>query len=243
MSARIAEQTMENRQDQEGKGMPGKIALVFSVLTHVLLLAPVLYIVALYFKEYTFFSWHPICMAVGVGLLMMEAVFTISGEGYLSSKLSRGNRVTLHWILNASGLSLMLIGLIIIVVNKNRHGWNHFVTSHAKLGLSSIIIAIVVAIFGILANNTRWLYPHVRPVLVKVGHAFGGIAITILLLATIINGTYKNSFPGSETGRSLVFAALFIAGVFIIVKPCLGAVARSRVLFKRSKTTSDASDS
>lgn len=174
---------------------------------------------------------------------MMEAVFAISGEGYLSSKLSRGNRVTLHWILNASGLALMIIGFIIIIVNKNNIGKDHFVTSHAKLGLSSIIIALIVGTLGIVANNTRWLYPRVRPVLVKVTHAFGGIAITVLLLATIINGTYKASFPGSETGRSLVFASFFIVGVFIIVKPLLGAVSRSRVLFKRVRPTNNTNDS
>lgn len=60
---------METHQQQGSKEMPGKVALSFSVLTHALLLAPVLYIVALYFGVYSFFAWHPICMAVGVSTL------------------------------------------------------------------------------------------------------------------------------------------------------------------------------
>ena len=165
----------------------------------------------------------------------MEAIFGISGEANLTCRVSRANRVTLHWTLHATGMSLMIIGLIITIVNKNRIGKEHFVTPHAKLGLSAIILAILVGMFGILANNTRWLYPRIRPVLVKVGHAIGGIAIAILLLATVINGTYRPSFPGSETGTSLVFSSLFFAGLLVFAKPIVGAVSRSRVIFNSPK--------
>lgn len=213
-----------------GKGPPSAVTLVFSTLTHVLLLAPVIYILALAFENYSFFSWHPICMSLGVGLLMTEAVFSISGEAYVATKLHRKNRVTMHWILHTTGLSLMLIGLIIIVVNKIEHDKPHFATPHSILGLISIILAILTAGFGIVTNNTRWLYPRVRPVLLKILHAFGGISVTILLLATLITGLYTRWWPGSDTGRSLVFTSLFIAGFFILLKPILGAISRSRVV-------------
>ena len=56
----------EQQQHQEGRGFPGTVSLIVTALTHVLLLAPVIYIVALYIEHYQFFSWHPICMSVGV---------------------------------------------------------------------------------------------------------------------------------------------------------------------------------
>ncbi|XP_033320840.1 transmembrane reductase CYB561D2 [Megalopta genalis] len=220
-----------------GKGPPSIITMVFSVLTHVLLLAPVLYIVTLAFWNLLLFSWHPICMSLGVGLLIMEAVFSISGEAYLGWKLSRSKRVTMHWILHTVGLVLLLIGLIIIVVNKNQHNKSHFVTPHSILGLISIIMVFLTAGFGIVTNNPKWVYPKVRPVLLKIMHAFGGIAVTILLLACIITGTYTGWWKFSETGRNLVFASLFIAGFFILLKPILGAVSRSRVVFGPPPTT------
>lgn len=218
-------------EQSAGKGPPSVIMLVFSNLTHILVLAPVIYILVLAFNFYSFFAWHPICMSVGVGLLITEAVFSISGEAYLASKMSRMNRVTMHWILHTLGLGLMLIGFLIIVVNKVTHNKSHFVTPHAILGLISIICALLTASFGIITNNSRWLYPRFRPVLLKIVHAFGGIVVTILLLATLITGTYTRWWPGSDTGRSLVFSSLFIAGFFILLKPILGAVSRSRVVF------------
>jgi hypothetical protein len=167
------------------------------------------------------------------GLLAVEAVFAISGEANVSKRLSRPGRVSLHWILNTVGLCLLVAGLAIIVINKDRHGHPHFGTTHGQLGLATIVIAFLVAGFGVLANNARWLYPRVRPVLLKVLHACAGILLTVLLLASLINGTYRawwTRIGASETGRSLVFASLFVAGFVVLVKPIIGAISRSRVL-------------
>ncbi|XP_029168594.1 cytochrome b561 domain-containing protein 2-like isoform X2 [Nylanderia fulva] len=213
------------------KGSPSGITIGFSILTHFLLVAPVIYILVLAFSNYHFFSWHPICMSIGVGLLVTEAVFSVSGEAYIASKLPRRSRVTIHWILHTIGLSIIGIGFIIIIVNKVNHNKAHFATTHAQLGLVTIILSFLTASFGILANNTVWIYPRVRPVLVKVAHACGGIGILVLLLATLINGTYSHWWPGTETGRDLVFASLFFAGFLILVKPILGTFSRCRVVF------------
>ncbi|XP_011693945.1 PREDICTED: cytochrome b561 domain-containing protein 2-like isoform X2 [Wasmannia auropunctata] len=219
--------------NEGNKGPPSAITLGFSILTHFLLVAPVIYILVVAFRNYSFFSWHPICMSVGVGLLITEAVFSVSGEAYISWKLPRRNRVTIHWILHTIGLTLLGIGFIIIIVNKVNNNKFHFTTTHSQLGLTTIILSVLVAAFGILANNTVWIYPRVRPILIKVAHACGGIGMTILLLATLINGTYSHWWhhSGTETGRDLVFASLFFAGVLILVKPILGAVSRCRVVF------------
>lgn len=213
------------------KGPPSAITLAFTVLTHFLFNAPVIYILVLAFSNYSFFSWHPICMSVGVGLVITEAVFIVSGDAYVVSKLPRRNRVTTHWILHAIGLTLIGIGLIIIVVNKFNHDKPHFATTHSQLGLVTIVLTVLVASFGVLANNTMWLYPRVRPILIKVAHACGGIGMTVLLLATLINGTYSKWWPGTSTGRDLVFASFFIGGFLVLVKPILGAISRCRVIF------------
>ncbi|XP_017891181.1 cytochrome b561 domain-containing protein 2-like isoform X2 [Ceratina calcarata] len=220
-----------NEQSSAGKGPPSVIMLVFSAITHLLLLAPVIYILVLAFQNYSFFSWHPICMSVGVGLLVTEAIFIVSGEAYAGWKITRTNRTTMHWILHAVGLSLMLVGFIIIVVNKVNYNKQHFASPHSILGLVSIILALLTAAFGIVTNNSRWLYPRFRPVMLKIVHAFGGITVMILLLATLLTGTYTRWWPGGYTGRSLTFTSLFIAVVFLLLKPILGAVSRSRVVF------------
>lgn len=126
----------------------------------------------------------------------------------------------------------MFIGLIIIVVNKNKRNAEHFTTTHGQLGLSSIVIASAVAAFGILANNTRWVYPKVRPILIKVAHAFGGIAMTILFIATLINGVYKKPELLGDTGIGLICAALVIATVLVLFKPIIAAIARTKVILQ-----------
>ncbi|XP_020293216.1 cytochrome b561 domain-containing protein 2-like isoform X2 [Pseudomyrmex gracilis] len=227
-----------NMTTESNKGPPSTITLAFSVITHFLLLAPVLYILVLAFGNYSFFAWHPICMSVGVGLLITEAVFSISGEAYIASKLARRNRVTIHWILHTIGLALIGIGFVIIIVNKVNMNNSHFATPHSQLGLVTIVLSVLTATFGILAKNTVWVYPRVRPILIKVAHACGGIGITILLLATLITGTYTRWWPGNTTGRDLTFASLFFAGFLILIKPVLGAISRCRVAFGPPSTDS-----
>lgn len=186
-----------------------------------------LYIAKLWYSD-LIISLH---LVTKVGLLITEAVFSVSGEAYIVSKLPRRSRITMHWILHTTGLTIIGIGLIIIVVNKINNDYSHFATTHSQLGLTTIILSCLTAAFGILANNTAWVYPRVRPVLIKIGHACGGIGMTILLLSTLINGTYTDWWPGTTTGRDLVFASLFFAGVLILFKPVLGAVSRCKVVF------------
>ncbi|XP_011876717.1 PREDICTED: cytochrome b561 domain-containing protein 2-like isoform X2 [Vollenhovia emeryi] len=233
MASKKYHRILLDMSNEGNKGPPSAITLGFSTLTHFLLVAPVIYILVVACQNYSFFSWHPICMSVGVGLLVAEAVFSVSGEAYVSWKLPRRSRVTIHWILHTIGLTVIGIGFIIIIVHKVNHNYHHFATTHSQLGLTTIILTVLAATFGILANNTVWIYPRVRPILVKVAHACGGIGITILLLATLINGTYSNWFSaaGTDVGRDLTFASLFFAGVLILVKPILGAVSRCRVIF------------
>jgi len=54
--------------NEGNKGPPSAITLGFSILTHFLLIAPVIYILVIAFENYSFFSWHPICMSVGVSI-------------------------------------------------------------------------------------------------------------------------------------------------------------------------------
>lgn len=173
------------------------------------------------------------------GLLIVEAVFAISGEAIMFSRITRVSRVRLHWILHLVGITFLAIGFVIILVNKELHNppKYHFTTTHGLLGLVTIILTVLVAAFGIFANNTNWLYPHIRPVTIKILHAFAGICITVLLLVTFVNGTFKGWMEnaGGDTARGLILAAIFIGGFLVLIRPIIGAATRCRVLFKGTK--------
>lgn len=226
--------TMERNEE---KPLSGTVAHIFSISTHLLLIIPVLYNVIIMLQKYSFFTWHPVCMVVGVGLFLMEAVFSISGESYLSSKVSRNGRVTIHWILHLLEMGLLIIGFLVVLINRIRLDKGHFLTPHSKLGLTAIILSILVALFGILAKNTRYIYPRIRPIVVKICHSFFGICAIILLLASLITGFYKSWWPGTDLGRSLVIACFVVAGFFVLIKPTFAVISKSRFIWLGSSRT------
>lgn len=212
-----------------GKGSPSTITTVISVLAHFLLLAPVIYVLVLAFREYKVFSWHVICSTIGVGLLMLEGIFCISGEAYFSTKVSRKSRVILHWVLQTLGFGLVLASVVVIYILKGSKG-HHFKSDHAKLGLAATILYALMLINGICTDQSKWFYPRIRPVTLKIIHGVGGMLVMIILLATVINGTYTHWWSGTEIGRDLTFASFVIGMALIMIKPILGVVSRSKVV-------------
>ncbi|XP_047369562.1 transmembrane reductase CYB561D2-like [Vespa velutina] len=216
------------------KHTPSTITITISVITHLLLLAPVIYIIVLSAETYNLFSWHPILTTIGIGLLTLEAVFCVSGEAYVSSRITRKNRILIHWLLQSFGFGLMLAGVIIIIVMKGNRP--HFKSVHGKLGLSATILCALILISGILADNTKWFYPRIRPITIKIIHAVGGMLVTIILLAALINGTYTHWWPGTIVGRDLTFASFVIGTFFIMIKPILGAASRIKFMFRKTSS-------
>ncbi|XP_016905375.1 uncharacterized protein LOC107993468 [Apis cerana] len=219
--------------DEVAKTRPSIIMLAFSTVTHILLLAPVIYIVILSLQPFIFFSWHVICSTLGVGLLTMEGIFCVSGDAYMNWKVSRMNRGLIHLFLNLIGLLLVLIGMVIIIIGKIEYKKSHFVTLHGIISLISIIFAILIAASGFVVVFDKCLYHGcIRPIILKIMHSFGGILAAILLLAGLITGIYTGWWPGTCLGRSLTVASFVIAACYIFLKPILGIISRCRVLFE-----------
>lgn len=217
-----------------GKGSPSTITTVISVLAHFLLLAPVIYILVLYFRDYTVFSWHVICSTLGVGLLMLEGIFCISGDAYFSTKVSRKSRVILHWVLQTLAFGLLLASIIVVYILKGSKG--HFKSTHAKLGLAATILCAIMLINGICTDQSKWFYPRIRPVTLKIVHGVAGMLVMIILLATVIDGIYVYRSPATEIGRDLTIASFVIGTALIMIKPILGVASRSKVVCCRPST-------
>jgi hypothetical protein len=100
------------------------------------------------------FAWHPSLMTVG-------AIVFLS-EGYLASRHIKTNRraffTQLHMLVQLGALVCMLIGFLIVVVDKIREGDEHFEHLHEILGVSSIL-AIVCQIF---LGFRIYMLPHNR---------------------------------------------------------------------------------
>ncbi|KAI4495698.1 hypothetical protein M0802_008533 [Mischocyttarus mexicanus] len=214
------------------KASPNPITIAITILTHLLLWTPVIYIVVLSAETYNTFSWHPILTTIGIGLLMLEAIFCVSGEAYVSTKLSRKNRILVHWVLQSLGFVLTLAGVLVIIVMKGNK--SHFKSDHGKLGLAAMILFAVIMISGIFADNTKWFYPRIRPIPIKVFHIVFGIIVTIILVAALIDGTYTRWWPHTDLGRDLTCASFVIGTAFIMIKPTFTAFSKCKYMFRRS---------
>lgn len=95
----------------------------------------------------------------------------------------------------------------------------HFKSVHGKLGLSATILGALMMFSDILADNTKWIYPRVRPITIKIIHAVSGIIVTIVLIAALMNGTYTHWWHGTILGRDLTFASFVVDTFFIMIKP------------------------
>lgn len=150
---------------------------------------------------------------------MTEAVLVVSGEAVLATKVSRRNRIKLHWLLNVLGLALIIAGFVVMVVSKNQSGSAHFVTDHAIVGLTGVIASLAVGLTGIPILRSELLPKILGLVYVKLFHICLGISAVILVLATQILGIHKRWWSGTELTRELCFAAYVVGAFFLLIKP------------------------
>lgn len=74
---KLEKPTMESIEKSTTKSTkihnPSPLTLFISCLTHLLFLVPILYIiiVALVIKEVNLFTWHPVCMSLGVSIFLI----------------------------------------------------------------------------------------------------------------------------------------------------------------------------
>jgi len=131
---------------------------------------------------------HSIDLIFQYVLLMSEAILVLATGNFLTGQLSRRASKHLHWILQAIGLIFILTG-VGLMYNVKKH---HFRSTHAILGLSSVVITCVVAIFGYPVWIAWKLRRFVRPVIVKNLHSFLGTAGFVIGMTSQCYGYKKN---------------------------------------------------
>jgi hypothetical protein len=61
-----ASRPQDNKIHDKAKRTNGLIRVAMSVLSHLLFVLVTIYVTYICFEDYSLFSWHPICMTVGV---------------------------------------------------------------------------------------------------------------------------------------------------------------------------------
>jgi len=148
------------------------------------------------------FSWHPTCMTVCFILLMLQAIVLFSQESSLVPTTQRSEKVQLHWILHAFGVTSAAFGFAAVYLNKEINGRKHFVSWHGKFGLATLCGVCLAVLGGLLAKYsvTETLRKLVKPINMKLYHATGGMMIFILAMVTVALACYSNWFKNRVEG-------------------------------------------
>jgi len=95
----------------------------------------------------------------------------------LYRKPSPGWRVSVHWALQAAGLTLAILGFLAIWRNKEDGGKLHFTTYHGLTGILTLAFLVLQAVGGNVANFSVALSKNIsliRPRQVKAAHRSAG---------------------------------------------------------------------
>lgn len=111
---------------------------------------------------------------------MTQSIMAFYSENVWSSGFSRQSKRTIHWMLQALGSTLAIIGVILEFISRWQKGKVHFNSTHSVLGLIAIVFTLIAMCNGISALWSTELKRYVRPVYLKLGHNIVGIAAFVV---------------------------------------------------------------
>jgi hypothetical protein len=132
---------------------------------------------AVFHSKLELFSLHPLFNSAGM-LFVTQAVLVLQPTHTAAQK--RAGTLA-HATLHALGVPLLLAGLVVIEVNKERHGGAHFRHPHAALGVATYALLVLQSLFGALQYwGQRLLGGQERAqALYKYHRACGYLAVTV----------------------------------------------------------------
>jgi hypothetical protein len=118
-----------------------------------------------------------------------------------------------HFLFHVVGASALTAGLVIIEINKQGPGHDHFASAHARLGLTFYVLVYLQAIVGFTQYFVPQLYGSVENAKsVYKYHRLAGYFIAVLGLATICAATWTtyNIYVGHMQHWAVITASVLV---------------------------------
>jgi Eukaryotic cytochrome b561 len=164
----------------------------------------------------------------------MQGIIALNGRSTYTDGYKYNQKVTTHWVLQASALLMITIAQISIYVNKNINGYPHYQTVHSICGLVTFIFTIGASLFGTCTLYSNALKNFIKPVQLKVGHAFGGSIVFVASAATICTGINQTWTDEKDVQVKLgAMAVLFIGSFYVVSRSIKTALARIATMSKK----------
>lgn len=188
-------------------------------VNHILIVLVTIYLVYHAAKEYSVTNIHVILCTIGYVLLMSEAIVVLASDNVLTASLSRRASKHLHWVLQALGLILNLVGVGVMYNAKSVH----FLSIHGITGITSLVIVCTVTIFGYPVWIAWKLRKFVRPVNVKFLHNFLGTAGFVIGMVSQCYG-YEKTWVYYVTKMKHADDTLLVLTILITILSLRGAL-------------------
>lgn len=105
---------------------------------------------------------------------------TLYSQNLWSKNNTRQTNKTLHWMLQAAGSSIALVGILCEYISREQRGKGHFKATHAYFGLAAAILTTISMFGGVTALWSVYLKRYVKPVFLKLAHNLIGISAFVI---------------------------------------------------------------
>lgn len=165
---------------------------------------------------------------------MTQAILVYSGNHWILKKNPQGNRMKIHWILQAAAASCIFIGFICSVIQKIKSGKEHFATTHAIFGLITCVLWLLTIAVGILNAYAVELRHLIKPIVQKIVHGCLGVLSYSLGMLTLFYGINHDSVQQHFSKGWIIVYNVFICIIWVctIAKPIATLCQRLTNIFK-----------
>lgn len=152
-------------------------------------------------------------------LLITQAILVLQPTHTPKQKKDGTNT---HAILNATAMTSLIAGLVVVLITKFEHSGTHFESLHAKLGLITYLFLIVQTSVGATMYYLPGVYGGVSQAKsIWKYHRMSGYILLVLMLGTVAAATqtdYNKNVLEMRLWAVSVAAALVLVGVIPRIK-------------------------
>lgn len=148
---------------------------------------------------------------------MTEAILFFSSESSLVPKAQRPTKVNYHVATMIASITCAVAGFLVIFVNKNMRGKEHFTSWHGTFGLIVVCYVFVQALGGVITRYPKLIGSKIKPAKLKLYHATSGLFLFSMVCATFFLALFSNWFLRNANDLGWYVSLMIIALLVLMV--------------------------
>lgn len=139
-------------------------------------------------------------------LLLVEGILSLYSGNTWTLLARRYSKIRAHWLLQGTGFILIITGIVIEYIDKDKIGREHWEAFHSIVGLTSAVFMLFAVAFGVSAYYSQKLKDFFKPLHIKIFHnVIATITISTGMSSMIIAYFTKNTIIEHDPGNNVRF--------------------------------------